>query len=207
MRCGEGPALLSRLRCSGPRLFCMERALRCARFQPSGVPPKRGTKSCTCVFCLPRPSGSGSQELHPCTLPGCGSLLPSASPAPVLARASRVPVPCVSQPPSQQMSTIQNLRKSLVRNWRPVCSVVGDAVFGAEFAPSPPPAFCLQRGWAGPQPASSSGLAQTLCTANGRQCVQAGQFSLSLLLSHSLSWYLTKAPSDCPQGTQARSLP
>ena len=37
------------------------------------------------------------------------------------------------------MSTIQNLRKSLVRNWRPVCSVVGDAIFGAEFAPFPSP--------------------------------------------------------------------
>ena len=41
------------------------------------------------------------------------------------------------------MSTIQNLRKSLVRNWRPACSVVGDAVLGAEPAPFPsllPPA-------------------------------------------------------------------
>ena len=37
------------------------------------------------------------------------------------------------------MSTIQNLRKSLVRNWRPVCSVVGDAVSGAEPAPFPSP--------------------------------------------------------------------
>ena len=47
------------------------------------------------------------------------------------------------------MSTIQNLRKSLVRNWRPVCSAVGDAVFGAKFAPFPsalPPAS----GGAGP---------------------------------------------------------
>ena len=37
------------------------------------------------------------------------------------------------------ISTIQNLRKSLVRNWRPVCSVVGDAVLGAEPAPFPSP--------------------------------------------------------------------
>ena len=37
--------------------------------------------------------------------------------------------------PSQQMSTIQNLRKSLVRNWKPVHSLVGDALSGAEFAP------------------------------------------------------------------------
>ena len=37
------------------------------------------------------------------------------------------------------MSTNQNLRRSLVRNWRPFCSVVGDAVFGAEFSPFPSP--------------------------------------------------------------------
>ena len=37
------------------------------------------------------------------------------------------------------MSTIQNLRRSSFRNWRPVCSAVGDAVFGAEFAPFPSP--------------------------------------------------------------------
>ena len=39
------------------------------------------------------------------------------------------------------MSTIQNLRKSLDRNWRPVCSAVGAAVLGAEPAlfPSPLP--------------------------------------------------------------------
>ena len=37
------------------------------------------------------------------------------------------------------MSTIQNLRKSLVRNWKPVFSVVGDAICGAEFAPFPYP--------------------------------------------------------------------
>ena len=70
---------------------------------------------------------------------GCVHLLPSVSPAPVPAGAGRVPAPCVSRRPSQQMSTIQNLRKSLVRNWRPVCSVVGDAVLGAEPAPFPSP--------------------------------------------------------------------
>ena len=37
------------------------------------------------------------------------------------------------------MSTIQNFRKSLVRNSRPVCSVIGYAAFGAEFAPFPSP--------------------------------------------------------------------
>ena len=82
--CGEGRALLSPLRCSGSRLFYMERALRCPRFQPSGVTQKRGTKSCACFSCLPRPSGSGSQELEGRTLPGCSApfalRVPSPSP-------------------------------------------------------------------------------------------------------------------------------
>ena len=76
---------------------------------------------------------------------GCVCLLPSVSPAPVLSCAGRVPAPCVSPHPSQQISTIQNLRRSLIRNWWPVCSAVGDAVLGAEPAPFPsflPPVSC-----------------------------------------------------------------
>ena len=116
LRCGEGLALLSSLRCSGSRLLYMERALCCARFQPSGVPQKRGTKSCACFLCLPRPSGSGSQEPDGRALPGAARLLPSAVPVSVSARAGRVPAPCVSPRPSWRMSTIQNLRRSLIRN-------------------------------------------------------------------------------------------
>ena len=56
--------LLSLLCCSGSWLVYMEHALRCARFQPSGVPQKRAW-----VLCLPRLSGSGSQELDGRTLP------------------------------------------------------------------------------------------------------------------------------------------
>ena len=97
------------------------------------------------AFCaFPCPSGSGSQELDGHTLP---LRVPSPSPRP--RRAGRVPAPCVSPRPSRLMLTIQNLRKSLVRNWRPVCSAVGDAVLGAKPAPfaSPlPPAS----GGAGP---------------------------------------------------------
>ena len=66
-------------------------------------------------------------------------LLPSAAPAPVPARAGRVPAPCVSPQPSRRMSTIQNLRRSLIRNWRSVCSAVGDVVLGAEPVPFPSP--------------------------------------------------------------------
>ena len=58
--------------------------------------------------------------------------------------------------PSQWMSTIQNLRKSLVRSWKPVCRLVGGAVSGAKFAPFPSPVPPASgRGWAGLQPASS----------------------------------------------------
>ena len=37
--------------------------------------------------------------------------------------------------PSQWMLTIQNLRKSSAKNWKPVPILVGDALSGAEFAP------------------------------------------------------------------------
>ena len=120
--------LLSPLRCSGSWLLYMERALRCAPFHPWGVPQKRGTKGCACFLRLPCQSRSGSQELA--LSPGAARLLPSASPATAPA-AGRVPAPCVSPRPSGQMSPIQNLRRSLIRNWRPVCSAVEDAVFGA----------------------------------------------------------------------------
>ena len=63
-----------------------------ARFQPSGAPRKRGLGG-TCVLCLPRPSGSGSQELD-------GRLLPSAVPASASTRASRVHVPSPLRVPS-----------------------------------------------------------------------------------------------------------
>ena len=68
---------------------------------------------------------------------GCMRLLPSASPAPVPAWAGRVPAPCVSPRPSQRMSTIQNLKRSLIRDWRSVCSAAWAVVLGAEPAPFP----------------------------------------------------------------------
>ena len=41
-------------------------------------------------------------------------------------------VPCVSS--GELISTVQNLRKSLVRNWKPAHSLIGDALSAAEFA-------------------------------------------------------------------------
>ncbi|KAM9697172.1 uncharacterized protein ACBT57_025605 [Dama dama] len=59
----------------------MERAPRCARFQPSDVPQKRGGKSCACSLCLPRQSGPGSQGLGGRTPPRCGAPTPFRGPS------------------------------------------------------------------------------------------------------------------------------
>ena len=105
-RCGEGLVLLSPLRCSGSRLVYMERALRCVRFQPSGVPQKRGTKSCACFLCLPCPNGSGNQELDgrtPSALRGSSpSPRPRRSGACTLCLATTLPAD-VDHPESQEV--------------------------------------------------------------------------------------------------------
>ena len=156
------------LHCSGSRLLAREQALSCVHFlglsrSGSGfrVLHKSGDSvgPAFCAFPLPCAfpcrSSSGSQELEERTFPGCGAPYPLRGPS-LFPRAA----PCVSSgelvsscdPPG--MSAIQNLRKSLVRNWRPVCSVVGDAISGAPF-PSPlPPASSGE--WASPPLASSS---------------------------------------------------
>ena len=128
------------------------------------------------VFCaFPDPSSSGHQELEERTLPGCGT--PSPLHGPSLSFSADQLGACALclfsgaglwPRPSWRMSTIHNLRKSLVRNWEPVCSLVGGAISGAEFAPFPsplPPAS--GGGWL------FSGIAQSLCSANGWQCVLA----------------------------------
>ena len=137
-RYGVGLALLSPLRCSGSRLFYMERALRCARFQPSGVPQKHGL-GCACIPCLPRLSGSGSQELDGRTRVRCAFSLPRPQPQFPPALVGCVCIEFSRDPPGGCRPS--RISGSLVRNWRPVCSVVGDAVFGAEFALSSP--LCL----------------------------------------------------------------
>ena len=104
----------------------------------------------------------GSQELDKRTLPGCSAPYPLRGPS----LSFCMQVLCALYlcwgadlwlRPSRRMSTIHNLIKSLVRDWRLVCSLVGGAISGAEFAPFPsplPPAS--SGGWAGLQPASSS---------------------------------------------------
>ena len=113
---------------------------------------------------VPSPAGAAhaARSLTGALSPGAVRLIPSVGPASVSTRAGSVRL-CLFwgaglQPrPFQRLSTIQELRKSFVRNWKPVCSLVGDTVSGAAFAPFPsplPPAS--SRGWAGLPPASSS---------------------------------------------------
>ena len=133
-----------RLHCSGSRLLYMEWALSCLQFQFSGTLQKRRL-GWACVLCLPWPSSSGSHELDECTLPRYRAPYPLRSPS-LNFHTRLLGAPCVcsgelisSYDPSQRVSTIQNLGKSLVRNWEPVCSLVGDAISEAEFAPFPSP--------------------------------------------------------------------
>ena len=115
-----------------------------------------GALSCFCAF--PARAAQAARSLMGALSRGAARLLPSVAPASVSARAGGVRAPCVCSgemvsscgpppPCPRRMSTIQNLRKSLVRNWRPVCSLVGDAVFGAEFALFPSPLPLAGLGW------------------------------------------------------------
>ena len=90
--------VLPRLHCSGSRLLYMERALRCMRFQFSGIPQKRGL-SRPCVLCLPRP-----EQLRQ---PGAG-------------RAHSPRVRCAFSPPrtEPQFSNAGRVRLvSVLRSW------------------------------------------------------------------------------------------
>ena len=146
--------MLPHLHCSGSRLLYRGRALSCVHFPG------------------PSYSGSGFRVLHKdadsvgpafCAFPAqaaqaarslTGTLSPGESTSSPLRSQPQfpcAPVWCALCPfweadfwlrPSRWMSTIQSLRKSLVRNWKPVCSLVGDAIPGAVCPfPSPlPPA-------------------------------------------------------------------
>ena len=147
------------------------------RFVPSPAGAAQAARSLTgalsLVWCAGALSAPRSQTQFPCAI-GCALCL--FWKADIWLR------------PSWRMSTIQNLRKSLVRDWEPVCSLVGDALSGAEFAPFPsplPPAS--GGGWAGPPPASSSlgSLSSSFVLGTAAVCwisvskLFAGYFSLS----------------------------
>ena len=117
-------------------------------------------------------------------------------------------------------------QEDLVSNWKPAHCLVEDTVSGAEIvlcllalAVTHLPLY-LQQG----EGLACSRLALLWYSLNplfckwARLCLRLellmGKFSLSLSLfffslwlSHSLGCYLMLAPSDCPQGIQARFLP
>ena len=117
----------------------------CVRFQFLGSPQKRGLGWAQ-VLCLPRPSGSGSQELDEHTLPRCSAPYPLRSPS-LSFRVLRSGGHCVCSqelvsscdPPS--VCQPPRISGSLWLETEPVCSLVGDAISGAEFTPFPTP--CL----------------------------------------------------------------
>ena len=120
------------------------------RFRFSGTPQMCRLRWAS-VLCFPRLSSSGNQELEELTLPRFRA--PYPLPIPACFWASQVQCTlCLFLgadlwlQPSRLMSTIQNLMKSLVRNWKPVCSLVGNALSGAEFSSFQPgglPRPCL----------------------------------------------------------------
>ena len=129
-RCREGLALLSPLCCSGSRLCYME--LPCAAH--GSIPrvfhksPEQKAAPAFCVF--PVRAAQAARGLTGALSPGATRLLsPAPVPACALCLATTLPADV----------DIQNLRRSLIRNWRPVCSVVGAAVLGAEHAHFPYP--------------------------------------------------------------------
>ena len=110
----------------------------------------------------PARAAQAARSLTGTLSPGAGRLLSSAVPASVSAPAGGVRLVSVLESWTLAATLPVDVdhpesQGSLVRSWKPVCSLVGDAVSGAVFAPFPsprPPA--ASRGWARPQPATSS---------------------------------------------------
>ena len=95
-------------------------------------------------------SSPGSQRLGH-TFPGCGAPFPSSAPGPTSRHRS-------------------GLRKSLNRNREPVCHVGGVASLGLSLPLSSPPCLLPPAGMG----RLFSGVSQSLCFTNRRQCVPAG---------------------------------
>ena len=104
------------------------------------------------------------------------------------------------------MSTIQNLRKSLDRNRRPVCCVGGGGFSGAEFAPFPCPLPPISSG----DGRLFSGVSQSLCFANGwfaNQTVGFRALCWGLLIFSLALPQFKRVPFDCSQGLRAGPYP
>ena len=95
------------------------------------------------------------------------------------------------------MSTIQNLRNSLDRNQRPVCSVGGGGFSGAEFAPFPSPL---------PPTSSGDGPALLWSFSVPLHCEPPAVCSGWLIFSLAIPQF-KRAPSDSSQGLPAGPYP
>ena len=200
--CGEGGALQTHTGVCGERSQCLRhtglapshgvcafpvyaaQAPGCSagrskplRFRFSGAPQRR-TLGWASVLCLPRseqlrrPGVWGAQSPPAqCVLSPPQSQLLGFRARPALCAMYLFRGADLWLRPSWWMSTIQNL-KSLVRNRKPVCSLVGDALSGVKFAPSGsgwrPPGPCLGRGM-GRSTAGErfSGIGSVLCSVSG----------------------------------------
>ena len=204
----------------GPVFHALPRSnpLRC-----SGTPQGQ-TRLGMRFVSFPGPSSSGNQVFGERTVPG-GPCILITSPVPAVqfpgGPARALSQPCVSWAadlrlrPSWQMSTIQDPRKtwlatgSLLTVWCRM-PVSGTEIGAVRCLPTLafarlPRGLWWGRGGSCTQPASFP------LVFNPSFCEPARESSLSLFFplwgSHSLGCYLTLAPSDCPQGIQAQSLP
>ena len=148
MECELSPSTLFRLQAAlqgvDPKLHALPRP-KPLRFRLSGT-PLRHRLGWACVLCLPGQSSSDGQELDDTLSLGQCAFSPLRSQP----QFPGAPVRCALCPfweadfwlrPFRRMLTIQNLRKSLVRDWKPVCPLVGGALSGAEFTLFP--SLCL----------------------------------------------------------------
>ena len=115
------------------------------------------------VFCaFPGPAAQAARSLRSALSLGVVHLIPSAVPASVSVRTGQVHLVSVLGSLSLASALLADVshpesQEVLVRNWEPVCSLVGGAISGAEFAPFPSPLpLTSGRGWASPQPEISS---------------------------------------------------
>ena len=171
------------LHCSGFRLLYREWALSCVHFpglSRSGSGSQvlhKGADSVGpefCAFPVVR-AAQGTRSLTSAPSSGAGRLLSSPSP-PQIPGAPR-PVHLVSLLGSRSLAAtllvvVNHPESQEVRNWKPVCSLVGDALPGAEFA-----SFWLCLAPASPLPLAGDGpvcsqlvllwYCSVLCSVNG----------------------------------------
>ena len=146
--CVLSPSPLLRLQSSlqgvGPKLRALPRP-NALRFSFSGT-PQRSRLGWACILCLSHPSSSDSEKLDKHTLPGCSapyslcgpSLFPVCWSGVSFVSSNDLISGCKPPGGCQPSRISGNL---WLETGKPVCSLVGNVISAAMFAPSPPP--CL----------------------------------------------------------------